>query len=187
MSGTGAHHHILQHILEDIKTFDSKSMLIFSWTTQIFHLCNRYALDVSFCTKCNPNYRVSNVLFLFSVETFVYFINECKLCLTIVMDLNISRTSDGSICPSNFHLQLPWTHSFFILGMVATGDAILRVGILRVLTPRLVESLTWLKWFFSFFSNTQESCTSLNLRRRIVQLQNTTSHLGLEWGWWTKV
>ena len=78
----------------------------------------------------------------YSVETFVYFINECKLCLTIVMDLNISRTSDGSICPSNFHLQLPWTHSFFILGMVATGDAILRVGILRVLTPRLVESLT---------------------------------------------
>ena len=63
----------------------------------------------------------------------LYFRNECELCLTIVMDLNISRTSDGSICPSNFHLQLPWTHSFFIIGMVATGEAILRVGILRVL------------------------------------------------------
>jgi hypothetical protein len=72
----------------------------------------------------------------------LYFINECKLCLTIVMDLNLSRTLDGSICPSNFHLQLPWTRSFFILGMVATGEAILRVGILRVLTPRLVEPLT---------------------------------------------
>ena len=63
----------------------------------------------------------------------LYFRNECELCLTIVMDLNISRTSDGSICPSNFHLQLPWTHSFFIIGMVATGESILRVGILRVL------------------------------------------------------
>jgi len=63
----------------------------------------------------------------------LYFRNECELCLTIVMDLNLSRTLDGGICPSNFHLQLPWTHSFFIIGMVATGEAILRVGILRVL------------------------------------------------------
>lgn len=30
MGGTGAQLHILQHNLEDIKTFDPKSMLIFS-------------------------------------------------------------------------------------------------------------------------------------------------------------
>jgi len=54
----------------------------------------------------------------------------------------------------------------------------------------MVSERSWVRILFhvqAFFSNMQESWASLNLRRRIVQSQNTTPHLGLEWGSWTKV